>query len=60
MGPLRDTLATAVQAATAAVAAHEDAVNDAAGDLDESSTALGTTGLAYIRALDGTGNERTT
>lgn len=58
--PLRDVLATAVQAGNSSVTAREDAVSNAANALDDSSTALGTTALAYLRALDGTGNERTT
>ena len=57
IGPQRIVLASAVQAGAADVAAQEDDVNEAANDLDDSSTALGTTGLAYMRALDGTGNE---
>jgi len=57
IGPQRIVLASAVQAAAADLAAQEDDVNEAANDLDDSSTALGTTGLAYMRALDGTGNE---
>jgi hypothetical protein len=70
-GSLEDTYCTALGAATSTFAEAveqgvenveeaQDAFEAADSALDVSSAALGTTGLAYIRALDGTGNERTT
>ena len=38
----------------------EEALGAAKTALNGSSTTLGTAGLAYVKALDGTGNERTT
>ncbi len=60
LGPATATFAEAVEQGIDNVEGAQEAFDAADSDLDTSSAALGTTGLAYIRALDGTGNERTT
>jgi hypothetical protein len=60
LGPTTDTFDEAVEQGIDNVEEAQAAFEAADSALDASSAALGTTGLAYIRALDGTGNERTT
>ncbi|HEU4868946.1 MAG TPA: hypothetical protein VFV09_14630 [Actinomycetota bacterium] len=60
LGPTTATFAEAVALGIDNVEEAQEAFDAADSALDASSAALGTTGLAYIRALDGTGNERTT
>ena len=54
--PLQEDLEDLVAQLTGVLDDRQEAVQDAANDLESSSTAAGTAGLAYVRAIDTNGN----